>query len=261
MKRFKSLIFLGALLVFLGCSKNDDVLADQVSITFNFSHFWEDVPIETSDFANTTYTTSNGTDLIINDVRYVISDITLTHESGVTTSLNEYNLVDVDDEEGLSFTTSASILPGEYTNVTFRFGFSEEDNTTGAYPDLTSTNFDVGEALGGGYHYMQMNGIYINSNNVQSPFNYHTISAIDTFLPVTDRVREDTSINFSVGSVSVEANTNINLSVDLAGWFKNPNDWDLNVWDTELMGNYEAQQDMFENGQFVVFSLIDVTQE
>lgn len=261
MKRLKFLALSVLTLVVFGCSENNDVLAEQVSITFNFTHLWEGVAIETSDFGNTTFTNANGTDLIINDVRYIISDISLTHKSGVVTSLDEYVLVDVDDETGLTFTTSQSILPGDYTNLTFRFGLSEEDNTTNAYPDLTSANFDVGSDLGGGYHYMQMNGTYINSNSVQSPFNFHTIAAIDTSVPVADRVREDTSINFSIGPVSVESNTNINLSVDLSGWFTNPNTWDLNFFDTALMGNYEAQQDMFENGQLSVFSLNDITQE
>lgn len=261
MKGIKICIFTLIILLVSSCSSDDDTPADRVSITFNFNHLWEDTPIVSSDFGNTTFTNANGTNMIINDVRYVISDINLIHESGETISLTEYVLVDVDEEIGLSFTTSKTILPGNYTDVTFRFGFKEEDNVDGAYPDLNSANFNVGLDLGGGYHFMQMNGTYIDNNNTSSAYNYHVIAAVDTSVPVSDRVREDTSILFSVGSVSVESNTNINLSVDLAGWFKNPNIWDLNVWDTMLMGNYEAQQDMYENGQMAVFGLIDITQE
>jgi len=249
------------LLILLGCSSNDDVVSERVSITFNFNHFWGEDEIETSDFGNTTYTNSLGTEMIIDRFRYVISDISLTHVSGEVTNLKEYNLVDVNNESGLSFTTSESILPGEYSSVTFRFGFSEEDNTDGAYVDLTSANFDVPSNLGGGYHYMQMDGFFTDSNNTQSSFAFHAISAIDTSVPVDDRVREDTSLNFSVGSVSVQSTTNINVSVDLSGWFEAPNEWDLNALNNMLMGNYEAQQDMFENAQSGVFGLINVTQE
>ena len=56
--------------------------------------------------------------------------------------------------------TSKNILPGEYTRVTFRFGFSENNNIDGAYTDLNTADFNVPEFLGGGYHYMQFDGKY-----------------------------------------------------------------------------------------------------
>lgn len=261
MSRIKYVLLTITILTIAACSSNDDVAAERVSITFNFTHFWGEDQIETSDFGNTTFTNSLGTEMIIDRFRYVISDISLTHASGEVTNLKEYNLVDVNNESGLSFTTSESILPGEYTNVTFRFGFSEEDNTDGAYADLTSANFDVPGNLGGGYHYMQMDGFFTDSNNSQASFAFHAISAIDTSVPVGDRVREDTSLNFSLGSVSVQNTTNINVSVDLSGWFEAPNEWNLNLLNNMLMGNYEAQQDMFENAQSGVFGLIDISQE
>jgi hypothetical protein len=39
--------------------------------------------------------------------------------------------------------------------------------------------------------------------------------------------------------------------MNLAEWFKNPNTWDLNEFNTGLMGNYNAQKIMNENGQSV----------
>ena len=39
--------------------------------------------------------------------------------------------------------------------------------------------------------------------------------------------------------------------MNLAEWFKNPKTWDLNLLNTGLMGNYDAQRKMNENGQSV----------
>lgn len=255
----KPLILFFALITFWSCSENSNVILEPVSITFTFNHFWQTEEVNTASLPLTTYTNEYGTELTIDDVRYLISDIQLVHESGVTTTINEYNLIDVDDDTGLTFETSAAVLPGEYTSVSFRFGFSEEDNTTGAYPDLTSVNFDVPETLGGGYHYMQMDGQYTDESNVETSFNFHVISAID--MSAATPTREDTSFRVELGAVTVSNNTHINVGVDFYEWFSNPNIWNLNDLDVLLMGNYEAQQDMFENGQSGVFSLIDVTEE
>ena len=256
--KIKNLFLALITLSFVGCSENSDVVEQPVAITFNFSHFWQEEEVNTASLPLTTYTNEYGTELMIDDVRYLISDIQLISQSGDTTTISEYNLIDVDDDTGLTFTTSAAVLPGEYSSVSFRFGFSEEENTTAAYPDLTSVEFGVPDPLGGGYHYMQMDGTYINESDVETGFNFHVISAIDTSAP--EPQREDTSFRVNLGSATIGSNTNINVGVDFYEWFSNPNIWNLNDLDVSLMGNYEAQQDMNENGQSGVFSLIDITQ-
>ncbi len=67
--------------------------------------------------------------------------------------------------------------------------------------------------------------------------------------------REDTSIEINLGDVIISGDTtSIEVKTDIAEWFKNPNTWNLNILNTMLMGNNEAQLLMEENGQ-TVFSL------
>ena len=61
---------------------------------------------------------------------------------------------------GLSFTTSESILPGDYVSVSFRFGFSNNLILTELTLDLNTALFNVPGLLGGGYHFMQLDGKY-----------------------------------------------------------------------------------------------------
>lgn len=257
MKNLKPFFIFAIAMLLFSCSKSDDSV-DPVSVTFSFSHFFDGEFITDSNFTSS-FQTAGSTQITLTRVRYVISDIKLTHENGQVINLKEYNLVDVGNGTGFSFTTTESIAPGRYTSVSFRFGFSEEDNGTGVYPDLTGVNFDVPTMLGGGYHYMQMDGTYIDVNNQTSPFNYHAISAIN--MADGTPQREDTSFEIDLGAAVIdpESNTTFAVSVDLAGWFNNPGIWSLDLWDVMLMGNYQAQLAMNQQGQTGVFLSSTVT--
>ena len=242
--------------VLSSCSEDNDISLNPVAITLNFSHSWDGIEITNADFNELKFTNENEQDLSIEGLRYVISEILLTHESGVVTVLDEYNLVDLTNTKGLSFTTSDAILPGDYTSVSFRFGFSNEYNIDGAYPDLNTANFNVPNALGGGYHFMQFDGKYRDITSVEAPFNYHVISAID---PTNTNDPKDTSFSLNIGAATIGGNTNIQIEMDVSEWFKNPTTWNLNEYDVNLMGNYDVQLLMNQNGSSV-FSLVSITQ-
>jgi hypothetical protein len=242
--------------VLSSCSEDNDISLNPVAITLNFSHSWDGIEITNADFNELKFTNENEQDLSIEGLRYVISEILLTHESGVVTVLDEYNLVDLTNTEGLSFTTSKTILPGDNTSITFRFGFSNEYNIDGAYPDLNTANFNVPNALGGGYHFMQFDGKYRDITSVEAPFNYHVISAID---PTNTNDPKDTSFSLNIGAATIGGNTNIQIEMDVSEWFKNPTIWNLNEYDVNLMGNYDVQLLMNQNGSSV-FSLVSITQ-
>lgn len=242
--------------VLSSCSEDNDISLEPVAITLNFSHSWNGTEITNADFNELKFTNENEQDLSIERLKYVISEVSLTHKSGVVTVLDEYNLVDLTNTEGLSFTTSKTILPGDYTSITFRFGFSNEYNIDGAYPDLNTANFNVPNALGGGYHFMQFDGKYRDITSVEAPFNYHVISAID---PTNTNDPKDTSFSLNIGAATIGGNTNIQIEMDVSEWFKNPTIWNLNEYDVNLMGNYDVQLLMNQNGSSV-FSLVSITQ-
>jgi len=242
--------------VLSSCSEDNDISLEPVAITLNFSHSWNGTEITNADFNELKFTNENEQDLSIERLKYVISEVSLTHKSGVVTVLDGYNLVDLTNTEGLSFTTSKTILPGDYTSITFRFGFSNEYNIDGAYPDLNTANFNVPNALGGGYHFMQFDGKYRDITSVEAPFNYHVISAID---PTNTNDPKDTSFSLNIGAATIGGNTNIQIEMDVSEWFKNPTIWNLNEYDVNLMGNYDVQLLMNQNGSSV-FSLVSITQ-
>lgn len=243
---------------FLSCSEdNDDSQSSNTTITFEFTHNWDNQSVTNANFNTIQYTNENGEMLSIERLRYVISDITFTTTNNEVLALDNYNLVDVTNNEGLSFTLNSQIPIGNYSNVAFTFGLDNEDNAQN-YLDLNAASFNVPDMLGGGYHYMQFDGKFINSNMEEQGFNYHAIRAADN-PGANPTFPQDTFFTVNLGAVNISNDTEIEVMANLAEWFKSPNVWDLNVLNQMLMPNSSAQIMMYENGQ-TVFSLGEVNQ-
>ena len=243
-------------LIFTGCKDNDDTPLAEVSPSLSFTHNWDGVPIENADYENTTYINERGESLTISKLVYLISDITFTDAQGNSFSAGDYNLVDAREGLNLSFTPDVVIQEGTY-NVSFTFGFDDEDNA-GDYPDLNSADggvWNVPMMMGGGYHYMKLEGKYLNTLTLPAAevgFAYHVIRANNNSTsPIT---LQDTSFIVDLGDVVIEEGTNIQVQMNVAEWFKNPHTWNLYELYSMLMPNFDAQILMSENGAAGVFS-------
>jgi len=241
------------------CKNTDDTVVNPVAVSFNFSHNWDGNAIENADFEVTQYTNAHGEELSISKIVYLISDITFISSTGVVYDAGDYNLVNVRDGNNITFTPDILIPPGDYT-VSFTFGFDDEDNIDGAYLDLNSSDgsWNVPTPLGGGYHYMRLEGKFIDNTSMEIGYQYHVIRAND--MNVLPLLLQDTSFKVNLGQVTVSNNTNVEVKMNVAEWFKSPNEWDLNALHSFLMPNFNAQIMMSENGQLDVFSIGTITQ-
>jgi hypothetical protein len=228
------------MLLFSSCSPKEE----NISVVVNFTHHWNGKVLSNQDLNQLKFTTENGENISVEKLRYLISDLSLT-------DFKNYHLINFHENTGTSLSISG--LAESRYHLTFRFGFSDQDNTDGIYKDLNSVSFGVPTMLGGGYHYMQFDGKYRNDNNDALGFNYHAIRAVDNTDP--DNLKfEDTSFEVDLGSVLITNNAKIEIKMNLAEWFKNPNTWNLNELNTVLMPNFQAQKIMRDNGK-TVFSL------
>lgn len=252
--------------VFVSCNKSDDDATPQnVTVNFNFTQNWDGSAINNSDYDNTQYTNAHGETLKLSKLVYLISDITFTNANGDVFDAGDYTLIDAREGTNLNFSPGIEIPEGTYT-VSFTFGFDDEDNDIN-HQDLNSADggWNVPDMLGGGYHYMRMEGKYMSASNpTEVNFQYHTIRANKhTSLPPgpdTLDFTEDTSFVVNLGQVTIGSTTNIEIKMNVAEWFKNPNTWDLTQLYQTLMPNYDAQIMMKGNGQNGVFNLGLVTQ-
>ncbi|MFT5249457.1 MAG: hypothetical protein ACI93P_001183 [bacterium] len=241
-------LLLTVMIVLLSCSSDDDKASEFLISVTNSQHWDEqDYDVTIDDFGTTEYINANGEVLKIQKIRYLISKVILTNSFGDEIEIGDYRLVDLTDVNSLSYAQNIVVPPGTYTSISFVYGFNEEDNIDQEYADLNTASWNWPGMLGGGYHFMQFEGTFTNSTTLNPlPFAYHNGTA-----RVTDGVFEQNFITVNVNGLSIDSNTTIDIKMNLAEWFKNPNTWDLNLLGTNLMGNYDAQKMMNQNGQSV----------
>ena len=240
------LLIIIAIISLVSCSSDDDKASD-ILISVTNSQNWDGENITASDLGTKEFTDENGEILKIERLRYLISKVILTNSYGDEIEIGSYKLVDLTDNNTLNYATNILVPPGTYTGISFVYGFNEEDNIDQAYLDLNTASWNWPEMLGGGYHFMQLDGAFTSPTNLSPlPFNYHNGTA-----RISDGVFEQNFIRVNVDGLSIDSNTTIDIQMNLAEWFKNPKTWDLNLLNTGLMGNYDAQRKMNENGQSV----------
>jgi len=254
MKQIFALIMCVALAL-TSCSEDmDDNALANANINFKFSHTWDNTLINSSNLTTQTLTNENGENINITRIRYLISKLQLVNSSGTTFTFDGYKFTDLENEDTYNFTPENNSIPtGTYT-LKFVWGFNEEDNIDGAYLDLNSASWNWPAMLGGGYHFLQFDGMY-NVDTTPSPFNYHNGTArvsVGNFEQNFAIIELETPLN-------ITKNATINVNMNISEFFKNPNTWDLNVLDTPLMPNYNAQKMMQEN-VMSVFNVEGITQ-
>ena len=243
MKKIALLLILA--IAFTGCN-NDDDSPENVIISINLSHNWDGTSVTEADFGTTEFTNEHGEVLTISKLRYLISRVTLYNSYGDAIEFEGYQLVDLTDDNTFVFALNSVFPPGTYNRISFVYGFNENDNISGEYPDLNAASWNWPDMLGGGYHFMQLEGNYSDTNGDQQPYAYHNGTA-----RVSDGVFEQNFITVDVDGFSIDSGADIDIKMNVAEWFKNPNTWDLNTLSGSLMGNYDAQIMMNQNGQNV----------
>ncbi len=251
MKTFISFIIL-SIILFTSCKNEIDccVFPESTNVTLKFTHNWAGTDLTSEDFNEFKFTTENGESISIERLRYLVSNITLGEDS------KDYQLINIGENTG--FEIEFNEITTGIKGLKFTFGFTDEENIDGIYQDLNSVSFNVPGMLGGGYHFMQFDGKYKDTNNTDANFNYHAIRAVDNS-DANNLIFEDTSFEVDFGNIKITNTATIEIKMDISEWFKNPNTWNLNELNTVLMPNFDAQKLMNANGK-TVFSLGSINQ-
>ena len=117
---------------FLGC----DPKKDTYSLIINFKHFVDDEEIVFAN-DNLDYENNSGVNYSVRRILYVLSDVTLYLADGSTYYLDDFIFVNTDDPGTLFYTFDN--LSNLCEGISFRLGFSEENNITYQYMARTLT--------------------------------------------------------------------------------------------------------------------------
>ena len=154
------------------------------------------------------------------------------------------------------------IPAGTYDSITFIFGISEQKNKSYMFVNPPEVDMFWPEVLGGGYHYMMINGKWKDTTGVNQPFNFHlgigqlyhgnttNVDSIYAFVQNYFTVHLPGS-GFTMNN---QDTLTFNLSMNIEKWFENPHIFDFNYWGGAIMQNQTAMQMAKENG-WDVFSI------
>ncbi len=256
-------------ILFSNCKKDNTAtnpipVAETGKLKIEFSH---SINSQLVQLNTNIYINEAGNHYELTDIMYFISDVKLYPHNGTPFSIDKQtaiHYINIKMPVTLSWNVYDPIPAGTYDSLSFIFGLNEQRNQTAAFVNPPESNMAWPDVLGGGYHYLMMNGKWLNPQNVSTPFNFHMgIGQIYTDTinynvnTITAFVHNYFKISLPLNAFEISKNntTVIKLNMDVDNWFKTPHTWDHNYWSGSIMQKQRAQQTIKENG-VDVFSII-----
>lgn len=252
-----------SIVVLFGCKKESQVVDPELpvntsgKIQIQFSHTIGTEPLVLN---SNQYTNEAGNHYEISELMYFVSDFILyshLHAPVLIDAWTAIHYVDVLHPESLIWNVFDSIPQGAIDSVAFTFGISEQRNQSFMFVNPPESNMAWPDVLGGGYHYLMINGRWIDAQEVAQPYNFHLgIGQIyaDTITyntnSITSFVQNYFKVTLATPNLSITSNNSsvLSINMDVSSWFKTPYAWDFNYWGGAVMQNQRAMQVIKENG-------------
>lgn len=252
-------IFIPGVLFLESCNKTEDKPVNSAGkISFAFEHRIDGQKII---FDQMNYTNEAGNQYLVNEIQYFISDVTLHQgsEKILLDSWEDIHYVDTDITSTHQYQIPDDVPAGFYDKISFTFGINEEKNQSLMFVNPPESLMFWPEILGGGYHYMKLNGKWLDSLNQVSPFNFH-LGIGQLYYSFPDSVSAFVQNYFEVilpqSSFDLGAGQSLtfNLVMNVEKWFASPNTFNHNQWGGDIMQKQDAMRLACENG-WDVFTL------
>ena len=263
---FYSGLIVAFLALVISCKdENPEASVQSGHISLSFLHLVDGLPLQIDTMK---YTNTAGNPYEINQVMYFISDVKLYKSDGSIKTINEWkdiHYVDVDIPSTLNWSVYDDIPAGTYDSIAFIFGFTEEKNKSFMFVNPPEVNMVWPEILGGGYHYMMINGKWRDTENFVQNFAFHLgigqlynsnvidVDSIYAFVQNYFTVKLPNS-NFTIEK---DKKRDIEIIMNIDSWFNTPHIYDHNYWGGAIMQKQPAMQMAKENG-FDVFTVGEI---
>ena len=252
MMKLKPLVLVLALLA-VACTKPKE----KAAINLNLGYEVNGKSLVTDTLC---YENEAGNQFLITEIQWFLSNIELKNEAGDWIMLHQTGLSDTLDVSRVYYIDtdipesqtlhSSPVKVGHYTAIRFTFGLDESDNQTGLFTDPPESEMFWPEMLGGGYHYMKLNGKYLNAEDRLAPMAIHL--GIGQNEDCTEFYQ-----NYFIVELPIEFNVKVNtenqldLTMVIDNWFRNPNTIDFDEFGSHIMQNQTAQRLLKGNGKDV----------
>ncbi|MEI6575063.1 MAG: MbnP family protein [Bacteroidota bacterium] len=228
----------------------DDKEQSFSKMSFVFSHEVNGVPLV---FDTLKYVNDAGNHYMVNDIQYFISNMTLYKDGGKSYKIKDADYthyVDTYLPNTFSWIVPDQIEIGTYDSLNFILGLDQQLNKTGYFVNPPQVDMFWPDVMGGGFHYLKMNGKWLQPSGQEYPFNFHMGIGMEivgndtTFIPNFVKV----SLPASVFSVKEGVTTKIAIKMNIESWFRTPHLWNWDSIGGAIMMNQSAMNWAKENG-------------
>ena len=224
----------------------------------DFDFYVDGSPIE---YDTLKYTNAAGNEYLVYEIQYFISNLTI-YKNGTSKVLKGWekeHYIDSNNPTTMAWDVYDDIAVGDYDSLSFRLGFKDADNQSFMFVNPPESNMIWPEVLGGGYHYLKLNGKWKIAQDTLRGFAFHLgrgqvydanndpISFIDNSFRV--------SLPGSDFKIEQGKHTPLTIRMNIEEWFKDPKIYDHNTWGGDIMQNQAAMEIAVENG-WNVFEVI-----
>lgn len=243
MKKTKLIFILLAAMVLVSCKKP----ASYGELCVNIGYSVNGKALVTDSLC---YRNEARNEFLITEIQWFISKMELQDERGEWVTL-EPRFFYIDTNIPESQTLEIKSIPiGKYKTLRFVFGLDEDDNRTGLFTDPPESEMFWPDLLGGGYHYMKLNGKYLDVEDRLAPLAIHL--GIGQNEDHSQYYQNYFTVKLPIDFTITETSENqLDLTMIIDNWFRNPNLYDFNEYGSHIMQNQAAQQALKENGNDV----------
>ena len=246
--------------IIYSCNKTQDKpITETGHVSFKFVHYVNGQPLHKDSMM---YINAAGNQYEVDQLRYFISNVTFYKSDGTKSIINaenSINYVDIDIASTLSWFPPDFLTAGNYDSINFVFGINAAQNKSNIFVNPPESNMAWPDILGGGYHYMQMNGKWKDTLSQIQNFNFHLgigqLYKNNVINPDSIYAFVQNYFTVSLPNSSFTLNNSdtkeIELIMNIDSWFTTPHNFDFNYWGGTVMQNQQALQTIKENGRDV----------
>ena len=243
----KIILLISIIALTLTACKKDPAIPIPSFLTIHFTHTVDGVPLDlTTNESELPYTNGAGQNYNVKTLQYLISNISL-ETNGSTKTLKDVHFVDGKDASTLTLDLG-ELQNGTYSTLKFNFGLNEEMNISNAYVNEDfHTTMAWPDMMGGGYHYMILEGTF---NNETTFYNTHLGGTMGN--DYSFQYNEKTETSFFIDDKNGDIDITINMDVN--EWYNQPNTITLTT--DGIMGNNDMQMQLKNNGSRVFSNFV-----
>jgi hypothetical protein len=217
-----------------------------------FEHQWDGEPIKLD--GSTPYHNPAGNILTFNNIEYFISDLSINGASSSIVTLGNPDIRYINNDSAYSTLHLTHQIPaGRYQGIRFIFGIDSTRNKSNLFPNSPEKNMFWPENMGGGYHYMKIDGKWKNQGeSTDQPFGLHMGALKITNEDGNSRTYHKFFPVWVARNIEIKQHeiTNVKVVMNVKQWMDYPKVWDFNVMGGEIMSRERAMDSLRRNGQY-----------